>query len=39
MEILQLTGVTTGTFDVWDIAAEAVGAVTRAIIIKQTWRR
>ena len=39
MEILQLTGVTTGTFDVWDIAAEAVGAVTGAIIIKQTWRR
>ncbi len=39
MEILQFAGVAVGTFDVWDIVAEAIGTVTGAIIIKQAWRR
>lgn len=38
MEILQLLGISQGTFDIWDVVAEGLGAVLGAIIIN-TFRR
>lgn len=39
LEMLQLFGVTLGTFDIWDIIVECGGAVAGVIIIKTTRRK
>ena len=39
MEVLQFVGLTAGTADFYDIAAEAAGAIVGALIIKNFWRR
>lgn len=39
MEILQLTPLAEGTFDIWDIVCEFVAEVVAVFVIKTRWRR